>query len=372
MKGRFSKEFILDGIKLILANNTFSFNDKHYKQVKGTAMVTKFALVYATLTVGYLEEKLYKEIETYFGSEFGTYFINNWKRFLDDCFIPWTKSVKDLEQLHSTLNSLHKDLHFTLEYSGAQQSFIDVLVKNQGGKIETDIFYKEMDSKQYLLFNSCHPRHTKINIPYNLARRLRTIVSEDHVIQTRTKELKSFLIKQKYPIIEYGINRAMSLDKDILRTVKEKSEEKTFPYVSTYNPKDPEMCRVIPDNVPILKEDDKMRNILSKYNLIKSKRQPYNLKRLLTKAKITSNTIPKVTKCNKPTCGLCIHLLEGNYFTFRCGTNFKIHEHMSCDVKNVVYIMICRGCGEEYIGETGNLLRQRVTVHNQQIRDPRT
>ena len=28
-------------------------------------MGTKFAPVYATLTVGYLEEKLYKEIETY-------------------------------------------------------------------------------------------------------------------------------------------------------------------------------------------------------------------------------------------------------------------------------------------------------------------
>ena len=99
--------------------------------------------------------------------------------------ISWTKSVKDLEQLHSILNILHKDLNFTLEYSGEQQSFLGVLVKNQGGKIETDIFYKEMDSKQYLLFNSCHPRHTNINIPYNLARRLRTIVSEEHVIQTR-------------------------------------------------------------------------------------------------------------------------------------------------------------------------------------------
>ena len=45
---------------------------------------------------------------------------------------------------------------------------------------------------------------------------------------------------------------------------------------------------------------------------------------------------------------------------------------MSCDVKNVVYVMKCRGCGEEYIGETGNPLRQRVTIHNQQIRDPKT
>ena len=39
---------------------------------------------------------------------------------------------------------------------------------------------------------------------------------------------------------------------------------------------------------------------------------------------------------------------------------------------HVTYAMKCRGCGEEYIGETGGLSRKRVTVHNQQIRDPRT
>ena len=50
--------------------------------------------------------------------------------------------------------------------------------------------------------------------------------------------------------------------------------------------------------------------------------------------------------------------------------NFKIHETMSCDV-NKKYVMKCRGCGEEYIGETGKLLRQRVMIDNQQIRDPR-
>ena len=34
--------------------------------------------------------------------------------------------------------------------------------------------------------------------------------------------------------------------------------------------------------------------------------------------------------------------------------------------------MKCSGCGEENIGKTGNHLRIRVTVYNQQIRDPRT
>ena len=45
---------------------------------------------------------------------------------------------------------------------------------------------------------------------------------------------------------------------------------------------------------------------------------------------------------------------------------------MTCEVKNVVYVMKCRGCNEEYTGETGNYLRCRVTVHNQKIRDPKT
>ena len=45
---------------------------------------------------------------------------------------------------------------------------------------------------------------------------------------------------------------------------------------------------------------------------------------------------------------------------------------MSCEVKNVIYVMTCSGCGEEYIGETSNFLRKIVPVHNQQIRGPQT
>ena len=155
-------------------------------------MGTKFAPVYATLTFRYLEVKLYVKVIEVFGDEFGKYFITDWKRFLDGCFIPWTKPASDLETLHNILNNLHIDMKLTLHFCNTEQSFLDVLVKNRGGEIETDLYYKDTDSKQYLLFYSCHPRHTKINIPYNLARRLRTIVSEEHVLQRRMQELKSF------------------------------------------------------------------------------------------------------------------------------------------------------------------------------------
>ena len=43
---------------------------------------------------------------------------------------------------------------------------------------------------------------------------------------------------------------------------------------------------------------------------------------------------------------------------------------MSCDTRNVIYFIICLGCNELYIGETGNTLRARVRVHKQHINTP--
>ena len=248
------------------------------------------------------------------------------------------------------------------------------MVRNKDGRLETDIYYKETDSKQYLLFHSCHPRHTKLNIPYNLACRLRTIISEQHILEIRMNVLRPFLLNQKYPeeLIQSGIDRAMYLDRNTVRNVSEKTDESVLTYVSTHNPKNPELFKVIIFNLPILREDPKMKSILSNFKMIKCKRQPNNLKRLLAKAKFDHDSDHEVKRCNRSKCGLCIHLLECNSVEFNCGKRCFVHQSMTCEVKNVVYVMKCRGCGKEYISETGNYLRRRVTVHNQQIRDPKT
>ena len=102
-----------------------------------------------------------------------------------------------------------------------------------------------------------------------------------------------------------------------------------------------------------------MNEILSNLKLIKSKRQPNNLNRLLTKAKLNHNVDHEVKRCNRHNCGLCIHLLEGNSIEINCRRKFYVHESMTCEVKNDVYVIKCRGCNEEYIGETGNCLRRQ-------------
>ena len=189
------------------------------------------------------------------------------------------------------------------------------------------------------------------------------------------EELKQDLMKRNYPflLINDGIEKAMEKDIKELRQVKEKlNQNQIIPFVSTFNPQNPELFSVIKQNEHILEESDTMKSILEKTPFLKSKRQAWNLQRILTRARFdkqASETIVK--KCNRGNCGLCKHLLEGKNFEFVNGKTFTVNASMSCDVKNVVYVITCRGCNENYIGETVNL-RHRTTVHNQQTRDPST
>ena len=93
-------------------------------------------------------------------------------------------NLQDLNKLHHTLNSLHPFFKFTMEHHNTNLPFLDIMVINNNCKIETDIYFKKTDSKQYLLYISCHPRHIKNNIPYCSARRIKNmLVSENNKLE---------------------------------------------------------------------------------------------------------------------------------------------------------------------------------------------
>ena len=133
-------------------------------------MGTKVAPTYATLTLGYLEHRLYQELVNRWGEEDANAITSNWKRYLDDCFILWVHSSEKLSVFNSYLNDLNSNIKFTLESSDTKLPFLDALVVKEGKTLSTDIYYKPTDTHQYLHFGSCHPHHTKTAIPYNLAR----------------------------------------------------------------------------------------------------------------------------------------------------------------------------------------------------------
>ena len=76
---------------------------------------------------------------------------------------------------HYILNNLHDDINFTLEYDQKEQPFLDVMVRNKAGKIENRHFLQGNRQQTVSPVFFMSPRHTKLNIPYNLVRILKQL-----------------------------------------------------------------------------------------------------------------------------------------------------------------------------------------------------
>ena len=115
-----------------------------------------------------------------------------------------------------------------------------------------------------------------------------------------------------------------------------------------------------------------MKQILQTHTIIRSKRQPKSMKRILTQAKFNLETTnkPTVKKCGRSNCGICINIIEGSELRLEQGQRFTIRTDFTCASENLIYLIICSGCNKTYIGQTRNSLRQRLALHKSQIKNP--
>ena len=215
------------------------------------------------------------------------------------------------------------------------------MVKNENNIIKTDIFYKVTDTHQYLHFKSCHPRHCKLNVPYNLARRICTIVSDPTTQDTRLSELRDMLLARKYPksIIENGIEKAKSTSMEVLRSCRKKDiDPNIIPFVHTYNPNNPNMFKIIQHSLPSLCGDKTLEPVFKDIKFISSKRQAPNLKRILTRAALNRDTrTGGVKRCNDKRCKACPYMNEVSDFLFKgTSTKYVIKCEFTCWSKNLL------------------------------------
>ena len=131
----------------------------------------------------------------------------------------------------------------------------------------------------------------------------------------RMGELKTLNKRRKYP--EDGIKKALTQSQNDLRNYRPKSDETVLPFVSTYNPNNPEMFRIVKENQHILERSETMKEIMNSKKFLKSKRQMPNLKRILCKARFRKPQSFTVAKCKRGNCGLCKHLIEGVQFKLK-------------------------------------------------------
>ena len=236
-----------------------------------------------------------------------------------------------------------------------------------------DLYHKPTDTQRCLPFTSSHPNHCKRNIPFCLTRRICTIAENNTEKLKNLENLKSNLSKYHYPnsLIKQGFQKALSIPQKDLRKPKTPSNENILPFITTFNPNSPNIYSTIKSSVTCLKNDNVsgFHNI----NLIQSKRQIPNLKKLLTRPEY-GEVLSSTFNCSDKRCECCNCLLINNHYTFKnVQITFKLENRVTCDSFNLTYVVICGTCKEEYIGETGEgktKLRDRVRMYRQHIRQP--
>ena len=110
---------IIELLQVVLTNNYFDFNGKHYHQNSGTAMGTKLAPSYANLSMTKFEQ-----------AHVYTYHLQptSWKRFIDDIFLIWPHGMNSLVEFIQHLNTVHPTVKLTSVISPSEIAFLDLTI----------------------------------------------------------------------------------------------------------------------------------------------------------------------------------------------------------------------------------------------------
>ena len=373
---RFSRNFIMEASQFVLENNFFVFNGTMWRQVIGTAMGKEMASPYACLTVGFLEETILfpKLLPKYFQTPLLERIIDLFFRFVDDGITNLPNEVPANTFL-GILNSMDPSFQWTITTSTAttvrgieydENIFLSLkLLASKDGEIQTDTYYKDTNSHDYLNYDSHHPTHTKDNIAYCLAKTIIIFTSDPITMEENLADLTNWLLECGHPkkIIEKGIHNAR------LQGPANKPSDKTIiPFTTTYfSNYDSNNIVTTARNLIENSKNKRIQEVFKDVKFINSYRQPPNLLRQITNAEFitgTKNVIRGITHCENSACKICnLYLQKCDSFETTNGTIWQIKCHIHCHSLNTIYYLVCSFClYESNVGKTDNL-RERTNNH---------
>ena len=331
-----------------LKNNFFEFNGKVKRQKSGTAIGIKFAPPYPCISMDEVETEFLKsqELQPFL-----------WLRYIDDIFM-WTHREEKLTQFLNGLNNFHSNLKFTYETSSCTVNFLDLNVSVSNGAIDTDLSIKLTDGHQYLYYQSSHPLHIKNSIPYSQELRVSRICSSEKDFKTHVFHMKEWFLARGYPdiVVNNQIDKVVFGRDQPLK----KNLESGISFVTTYHPEVKELGKMIRDLLPFLYSDGEAQKFFSPPPIV-SYRSARKIKYFTVRSKLYS-VERKVgcSGCGSSTSCICKSISITEEFTsFATKKTYKINHSFDCNDKCLIYLLRCKSCGKQYVGNTTNHFRSR-------------
>ena len=239
--------------------------------------------------------------------------------------------------------------------------FLDVRFRfNVQGNLQTDIYIKETDSKQFLDFNSCHPNNTFSSIVYSQGLRYRRIINDNQILNVRLHELKNNFIQSNYPanMVNNILSKVETLPRILEKSVQDDSSNgKVVNVISTYG-RDSLLCKMSDSISKILVSN----KLVSKFTY--TKKTASSLRHKLCNSKYVSlnKRFGPSLPCNRPRCKNCKRMSQLDFIK---DANGKRHQTKSgnCTSNNIIYAATCVICGKNYTGKSTQMSACRNSGH---------
>ena len=373
-------------LEIVLKNNTFEFNNLYFKQIHGTAMGTKLAPAYANTFMGDLENNFLKT------QHFKPIY---YRRFIDDIFMIWPHPIEELKHFIDRMNNIHHSIKFTYEHSSSTVTFLDTDVHiDDNNKLSVTTHIKSTNKQAYTHAKSYHPPGTSKGIAIGEAKRYaKTNTHENeykkmvmrHILQMKvrgytSKQLLTHILSVKHSDRFNKNKSSVNHNRPIFITRYSKSAAKFIQIIRRnwhHIQHDPAVGRYFP-NYPIMAFT---RNKNLKNYLVRAKIKQDNPQDTETETQIPlaleHSTIcddPKISPMFIPHDYINYCAIRGCFLHKYLNTSLRIQSHITkrsfrvrgkldCNSKNIIYLIQCKRCNKQYIGQTSTCLRHRIAQH---------
>ena len=165
---------------------------------------------------------------------------------------------------------------------------------------------------------------------------------------TLSLETKLTLVKRQFHAIK-------NISRGTPRQVQPKVIKSNFNLITVYNPVMKNLEKVLNDNLHILYDDPGMKKVFPEGTISVTYRRGKCLKELISLSLYPRTVIEsasRISKCNGSRCDIRKNymVLKNEFTCTATGKTYKVRGDLTCKSDNVVYLISCKKCKQQYVG----------------------
>ena len=172
-------------------------------------------------------------------------------------------------------------------------------------------------------------------------------------------------------LLKRAIEKAAQLDRSKLleQTQTDKSDQTiNIPFIHTHNLIKPPIKKILQKFEEIL-HNDPTTQFIKNTKLIVVQRRATNIRSILVSSDMMKTEGIRGSHPCGQNCVTCKLLNPCTSFTSTAtGEKYNVTGSYTCKSISVIYLITCKKCNIQYIGQTGNSLRERIYGHLADIR----